>query len=379
MLHKKSLAVVAMTAVIAACGGGGGSDTAVSANPPAPGTPDAGQAPAPGVDNTTPITAPSPSPGKVPSPLPPPPPAPAGTTYSGAELQRAMGQSIPVIGNTGTTQESGQYVHDGLDNPLAGYIASDGRTWRTFTLTASGSGYNRSREAALEITQANGGIVPKVDGVQYQGEPFDPSASYPANVIARTWNAPDGSGNHVKLLPSTKPEHPGLLRLCWEIKTAAAFRLACSHHAADGHVFGADLIEDIDGQIVSFDWQWEATPRPDGQPYQIGDYAPGGIAALPTRIMTCVRRTIGPDGRTDTSTQPVTLTPSEIRVGDEVLLRHGNLRTTVTTEGDIVTYAHEDALPIAAVQRSYRLRAGELLSVNWAIIGGASGFTSECN
>src|SRR5690606_2765600 len=128
MLHKKSLAVVAMTAVIAACGGGGGSDTAVSANPPAPGTPDAGQAPAPGVDNTTPITAPSPSPGKVPSPLPPPPPAPAGTTYSGAELQRAMGQSIPVIGNTGTTQESGQYVHDGLDNPLAGYIASDGRT-----------------------------------------------------------------------------------------------------------------------------------------------------------------------------------------------------------------------------------------------------------
>ncbi len=383
MLHKKSLAVVIMTASIAACGGGGGSDTAVSANPPAPapgaGGPVAGPAPAPGVDTVTPITAPSPSPGKVPAPLPPPPSAPAGTSFSGTVLQRAMSQPIPVIGNTGTTQESGQYVHAGLENPLAGYIASDGRTLRTSTLAASGAGYNRSREVALEMAQSNGGLAPRIDGVQYQGDPFNPAIDYPANTVARTWTAPDGSGQRVKLLPSTKPDHPGILRLCWEIQTNAAFRLACTHHAADGHVFGADIIEDINGSVTHFDWQWEATPRPDGQPYAIADYAPGGIAGLPARNMACTTRTIGPGGGVESSTRPVALTPSEVRVGDEVLLRHGNLRSTVETQGDIVTYTHEDALPVATVLRSYRLRAGELLQVNWSVVAGASGFNSECS
>ncbi len=379
MLHKKTLAVVIMTASIAACGGGGGSETAVSANPPAPapgGGPVAGPAPAPGVDNPTPINAPSP--GKPPGPLPPPPPATAGTVFPGTQMQRAMTQAVPAIGNTVTTRESGQYVHDGLENPLAGYIVSDGRLTRTYTLAASATGYDISREAVLEIVEDNGGLAPKVDGVQYRGEPFNPAIDYPANVIARTWTAPDGSDRHVKLLPSTTDDHPGILRLCWEIKSAAAFRLACTHHAADGHIFGADLIEDIDGVIVRFDWQWEATPRPDGKPYGLADYAPGGFAGLDARNMTCVRQTIGPDSRTDTTIQPVSLTPSEVRVGDQVLLRHGNLRTTVETEGEFVTYTHEDALPIATVRRSYRLRAGELLSVNWAVVGGASGFTSEC-
>ena len=75
----------------------------------------------------------------------------------------------------------------------------------------------------------------------------------------------------------------------------------------------------------------------------------------------------------------MTLTPSEVRVGVEVLLRHGKLRTTVEMQGDIVTYTHEDALPVASVLRSYRLRAGELLQVNWSVVAGASGFNSECS
>lgn len=384
MLQKTSLAAVMISMALAACGGGGGSDTAVSANPDAPApspdpSPGPAPAPSPGLD-PTPISAPSPAPGKLPAPLPPPAPAPVGLQYSGTVLRQALQQSIAPIGSTGGAPETGQYVHDGLENPLAGYIASDGNVIRTRTLSVDGAGYSASREAAVTLTESNGSLQPTVDGVQYTAvDPiFNYASNYPANQTAGMWVQSAGSPYFVKLIPSTLDTHPGVLRLCWHINTAAATRLACTHHRADGGVFGSDIIEDINGPVTHFSWQWEATPRADGQAYSLADYAPGAIAGFPARNMTCTSRTFGPGAPApETSVKNVSMTPSEIRVDDQVLLRHGTEQTTVQPGDGVVTYAHKDTNP-AALNRSYTLRAEGLLNVTWGAQRGTSGFSTEC-
>ena len=380
MLQKTSLVTVVITMSLAACGGGGGSDSAVSANPPAPapGTTPA-PAPSPGLDQT-PISAPSPAPGKVPTQ--PVLPAPTGQQFSGAVIRQALKQSIPVIGKTGGVAETGQYVHDGLDNPLAGYIASDGDTIRSRTLSRNEAGYASSREVAIKLTESNGGLLPTVNGTPYAaGDPaLDYAPNYPAGSVARTWHPSPGSPYFVKLIPGTLDTHPGALRLCWHINNAAASRLVCSHHGADGSVFGADFFEDISGPPVPhFSWQWQATPRADGQSYALADYAPGAIGGIPARNMTCITQVFGPGSPApETSVRPVSMTPSEVRVGDQVLLRHGTLESTTSQAGNVVTHTHTDRNPVAVISRRYELRLGELLKVTWGAQAGSSGSTTEC-
>ena len=381
MLQRLTLAAALVSVTLSACGGGG-SDTAVSANPPVPSpTPSPAPAPAPSpspapdAPGGTPISAPAPAPGKIPAPLPAPAPAPADRQVTGAEVRQALSRAIPSI----RAGEPGQYVHDGLDNALAGYIESDGTTLRTRTLASGRAGYTRSRENAITLTTSGGGLLPTVDDALYTGTPFDFNGVYPVNQTAASWAPEPGSPYFVRLIPTTLPTHPDALRLCWHISTPAATRLACTHHRPDGSLFGADIIEDITGPpLTTFSWQWEATPRPDGQPWTLADHAPGSIAGIAARDMTCITQTFGPGGGLTTAARSVSLTPSEVRVGSEVLLRHGSLRSTVETSGDLVTYTHDDANPVALIRRSYTLRAGELLKVTDRVEAGGSGYALEC-
>lgn len=380
MLQKTSFVAVMFTLSLSACGGGGGTDTAVSANPPtpAPGTTPA-PAPAPGVDQT-PIVAPAPAPGKVPT-EPVLAPAPAGLQFSGAVIRQALKKAVPVIGKTGGSTETGQYVHDGLDNPgRSAYIASDGTTIRTRILSANQSGYAPSRDTAITLTESGGGLVPTVDGVQYVGTPLNFNLNYPVNQVAGSWSPAPGSPYFAKLIPSTLASNPNIMKLCWHINTAAATRLACTYHRADGAIFGANFVEDINGVLSNFAWQWEASPRLDGQSYTLADLAPGAIGGLPATGMSCIRRSFGPGNppAEPSAARNVQVTPSEIRVDDEVLLRHGRAQTTVQNGGDTVTYTHTDTNPAAIITRKYTLRAGSLVSVNWGIEAGASGVVNEC-
>ena len=382
MRRKTSIVAVLISVSLAGCGGGG-SDTAVSANPPAtddgpaPG-PAPGPVPAPRVDRT-PISAPSPSPGKVPAPLPDPPPAPAGLQFSGAAIRHALKQPIPAAGGPGS-HETGQYVHDGLDNPIAAYIASDGNTIRTRTLSPNEAGsYTPSREAAVTLAETGSGLVPIVDGVQYQGTPLNFNLNYPANQTAGMWVSATGSPYFVKLIPSTLAANPAVMKLCWHINTAAAVRLACTYHHADGRIFGSNFIEDIDGVVSNFAWQWEATARPDGRAYTLADFSPGAIGGIAAMPMSCLTRYIGPGNPVEpTTTRQVQMTPSELRIGDEVLFRHGLGQSTVQASADSVTYTHTDFNPVASFTREYTLRAGLLLSVRWSVVAGGSGSASEC-
>ena len=94
--------------------------------------------------------------------------------------------------------------------------------------------------------------------------------------------------------------------------------------------------------------------------------------------MSCVSRSFGPINPVEPSvTRSVLMTPSEVRVGDEVLLRHG-AQTKVQSSGDLVTYTHTDFNPVATITREYTLRAGELVTVRWGAQAGGSGGSTEC-
>ena len=137
--------------------------------------------------------------------------------------------------------------------------------------------------------------------------------------------------------------------------------------------------EDIDGVVSNFAWQWEATARPDGRAYTLADFSPGAIGGIAAMPMSCLTRYIGPGNPVEpTTTRQVQMTPSELRIGDEVLFRHGLGQSTVQASADSVTYTHTDFNPVASFTREYTLRAGLLLSVRWSVVAGGSGSASEC-
>ncbi|MGE0801681.1 MAG: hypothetical protein AB7G13_30885 [Lautropia sp.] len=366
---KKSFTLVTIVVgtSLAACGGGG-SDSAVSANPPAP-------TPVPAPTPSAPVPAPSPignpPAGKLPAPLTELP-AGNGATFSGAQIARALAQPVSPVSDF----VAGRRMYLGLGTALAGYVESNGTTITTRTLAPAGSQYEQSRSVSITPAQVSGGLAPSVDGVRYDGTPLPLTGNFAANQQAAEWTS---GANKVALWPTVIANKPGALRLCWLIQTSAAFRFACTdHREADGRIFGAATDEVIEGTVYPLRWQWEATPRAGG--WALADYAPGGDAAIPARAMNCTTTTIGPG-----STGPVqdirqvTLTPSEVLIGNELFERHEISENTESRSGNQVTYTHSFAPnPATLFQTSYTLEAGRLTLVRRAQGGATSGSRIEC-